>query len=518
MANKSIFKSIVGSLLGRTDTINEAGGKAYKFSPEHALAQYAITGCLNATYYANAEEQLNKIQEFCEQVSPEFIAKTAVYCREHGFMKDTPALLCAILAVKDRGLLAQIFNRVIDNGKMLRNFVQILRSGVVGRKSLGTLPKRLILEWLQARSDEALFRDSIGQNPSFADIIKMVHPKPQTKMREAFYAYMIGRDVETQALPELIQQYEAFKNGQSLTVPNVPFQLLTMLPLSKQDWVEIARKAPWQMTRMNLNTFARHGVFQEAGLAELIAERLVDAKAIAKARVLPYQLMTAFTMASDIPQVVREALQDAMELAIANVPEIDGKVIVCPDVSGSMSSPVTGYRQGATSAVRCIDVAALVAASILRKNKTAQVLPFEQQVVSKLQLNARDSVMTNAKQLASIGGGGTNCSAPIKLLNDTSAQGDLVIFVSDNESWVDGRANGRGTALMQEWNKFKQRNTKARLVCIDIQPYGTTQAQEREDILNIGGFSDRVFDVIADFATGKLNNRHWVGVINNVQL
>ena len=61
--------------------------------------------------------------------------------------------------------------------------------------------------------------------------------------------------------------------------------------------------------------------------------------------------------------VVRDALQDAMEIAIENVPEIDGKVYVFPDVSGSMHSPVTGYRKGATSAVRCIDVAALVAAA-----------------------------------------------------------------------------------------------------------------------------------------------------------
>ena len=51
-------------------------------------------------------------------------------------MKDMPALLCAILAVRDVKLLEAIFPRVIDNGKMLRTFVQILRSGVVGRKSL----------------------------------------------------------------------------------------------------------------------------------------------------------------------------------------------------------------------------------------------------------------------------------------------------------------------------------------------------------------------------------------------
>ena len=81
-----------------------------------------------------------------------------------------------------------------------------------------------------------------------------------------------------------------------------------------------------------------------------------------------------------------------------------------------MSSPVTGHRVGATTAVRCIDVAALVAASILRQNPQAEVMPFESDVV-KVRLNARDSVMTNAQKLAAIGGGGTNCSAPLAWLN-----------------------------------------------------------------------------------------------------
>ena len=93
---------------------------------------------------------------------------------------------------------------------------------------------------------------------------------------------------------------------------------------------------------------------------------------------LPYQLMAAYLAASeDVPGIVREALQDAMEIAIANVPAVAGNVVVCPDVSGSMSSPATGYRKGATSKVRCIDVAALVAAAMLRVNRSARVLPFE---------------------------------------------------------------------------------------------------------------------------------------------
>ena len=71
---------------------------------------------------------------------------------------------------------------------------------------------------------------------------------------------------------------------------------------------------------------------------------------------------------------------------------------------------------------------------------------------------------------------------------------------------------------MVEWEQFKRRNPQARLVCIDIQPYGTTQAKERDDILNIGGFSDQVFEIIHAFANGTLSADHWVGCIEDVKL
>ena len=41
-----------------------------------------------------------------------------------------------------------------------------------------------------------------------------------------------------------------------------------------------------------------------------------------------------------------------------------------------------------------------------------------------------------------------------------------------------------------------------KLVCIDIQHYGSSQARERNDILNIGGFSDAVFSVVGSFLSG----------------
>ncbi|MFO0914773.1 MAG: RNA-binding protein [Pirellulales bacterium] len=526
MANKTLFRSLFGRLSDEADTRNEAGGIAYQRTDRQALAQLAATGCLGTTFYVTAEQQLDAVLQYAQRVEPEYLARVAIYARQSGHMKDMPALLAAILSVRAPGLLATVFDRVIDSPKMLRNFVQIVRSGVVGRRSLGTMPKRLVLQWLEARTDEQLFVASVGADPSLSDVVRMVHPKPASPSREALYGYLVGREHNREVLPELVRQYEDFKRNADrvvkVPVPDVPFQMLTSLPLTKNDWVQIARNASWQTTRMNLNTFQRHGVLDDAKMVELIANRISNPWLIERARVLPYQLMVAHANADRaIPRAVRYSLQVAMELAIKNAPRVMGKVYICPDVSGSMHSPVTGHRAGATTVVRCLDVAALFAATLLRRNPDAEVLPFNEEVVN-IRLNPRDTVMTNAQRIAAVPAGGTNCSAPLRELNRRGAKGDLVVFVSDNESWIDsphyGRFGGSRTRTFREWSGFKSRNPGARMVCIDLQPAGTTQMREREDVVNIGGFSDQVFELLADVAAGRHTVDHWVRQIETVRL
>jgi 60 kDa SS-A/Ro ribonucleoprotein len=518
MANKSLFQSSRLPVAPAADCVNSAGGVAYQFEAQHALAQYATTGCLNDTFYASGLDQLESVFYLCNKVEPTFIAKTALYARQFGFMKDLPALLLAILAVRDSTLMVAIFDRVVDNAKMLRNFVQIIRSGKVGRKSFGTRPRRMIREWLAKRSDEQIFMGSVGNDPSLAQIIKMTHPNPETTSREALYGYLIDKKYNAEALPALVQEFEAYKKRSGpVPTPKVPFELLTALELTSEDWKEIARNAPWHMTRMNLNTFQRHGVFTDKALINQIAARLRNPDEISRAKVFPYQLLVAFiNVAEEIPSSIKEALQDAMEIATANVPKIEGQVYIFPDVSGSMRSALTGERTGATTKVRCVDVAALVSSAILRINPSAVVIPFEQDVVPTLGLNPRDSVMTNSAKLASIGGGGTNCSSPLALLNRNGAIGDLIVYVSDNESWLD--SNYTATRTMSEWVAFKKRNPKAKMVCIDIAPNKSSQAKESRDIINVGGFSDQVFNLIAAVANGEATAGYWVKKIESLEL
>lgn len=521
MAIKSIFGSARGKQVPAATSRNHAGAPAYALDARAALAQLAATGTFANTFYVSGDEQLETVLQHAAACEPRYVAQVALYARRRGFMKDVPAVLLAHLATRGPDGIAwleRVFASVIDDGRMLRNFVQVLRSGALGRKSLGTAPKRAVKNWLAARPVPKLLVDAIGNDPSLADVVKMVHPAPANDEQRAMYGYLLGKQHDASKLPAVVRELEAFRAGErGADLPKLPFRLLDSLELSQQDWIAIAKRASWQETRMNLNTYARHGVFADAGAVDVIARRLASAEAVRGAKAFPYQLLMAWKAAKDIPPPIADALATAMEHAVHNVPVVAGELAVCLDVSGSMTScSVTGARKGATSAVRCVDAAALIAAALLRKNPRARVLPFEHRV-RDVRLDPRDSVTTLAAQLASVGGGGTDCSAPLAELNGERAKVDVVIFVSDNESWIDARA-GRGTGVMHEWEKLRARNPHAKLVCIDLSPNVHKQAPDRAEILNVGGFSDAVFDVVADFVASDGGARSWVHAIERVEV
>lgn len=60
---------------------------------------------------------------------------------------------------------------------------------------------------------------------------------------------------------------------------------------------------------------------------------------------------------------------------------------------------------------------------------------------------------------------------------------------------------------MSQWKRFVENQMRLgghgipspKLVLIDLQPYTTTQTPDRSDVLNIGGFSDALFEVVAAF-------------------
>lgn len=528
MPNANIFGSPGRGPM--TDATNLAGGGAYTLSDKETLAKLALTSCFNDAYYATGEMQAKNIIDLANKVEPTFLAKLAVYARTHGYMKDAPALLLAVLSKRDAPLYRAAFPLVCNNGKVLRGHVQILRSGVVGRKSLGSAPKAMIQQWFHDRSPWTIFRNSTGTTPTMRDVLRMVHLKPETPEKEAILGYVTGKkltDAQLAALPNDVGVYEAFKKEPSETLPKVPFEFLTSLPLTPEQWKQLALGMSWQQLRQGLNMLAKNKVFSDAATTKTLADRLRDPERIASSNVFPYQLMMAFLMTQGNPEIPREinfALQDALEECTKHIPMFPGfSVAVGVDVSGSMRSPVTGNRGTATSRMQCVQVAGLIASTILRNNDQSVVLPFHDRVEDNTVLNPRDSIMTNAVKLAGLPSGGTACSAPLAWLNARGKKADVMFIVSDNESWADyGRGSdvqrassiwmpgfgnrmvsSHSTGLTHEWLLMKKRHPSAKLILCDLQPQQYSQVKPGRDVLLLSGWSDRMFDVVNDFVSGK---------------
>ncbi len=546
MANKSLFSS-VKSLLPRADARNEAGGRAYQSAPKHALAQLAATGCFNGTFYTAAETQLDELRKLIDQVDDNlFLAKLAVYARERALMKDMPAALLTVLSKRDPQLMHTVFDRVVDNGRVLRTLFQMIRSGQFGRTSLSSSLQRAFQRWLNEASVGTLLSASIGDKPSLRDVLRLARPTPKDNARRALFGWLTDKEVQKWApateadLPEQVQGLIAYRKAETAEAQvsilgglSVRWDLLADAAKSPLVWKAIARQMGPQALRMNLNTLVRHEVFSDGkkdrSLVDYVAGRIADAAEIRRSRQFPYQFLAAYLNADEkVPQKIRSALHQAAEIACGNVPELPSPVLIGLDTSGSMSSAVTGHRgRGATSKMRCVDVAALFAAAILRRNPDSVVVPFDT-AAYEANVDPQDTILSLAKQLAKYGGGGTDCSLPLAVANGKYAKRQFagVVLVSDAESWVyAGRVFGQGqqgaTGVMQEWQKFvanQQRmgGRQPKLVCINLQACTTTQAQERDDILNIGGFSDAVFSIVASFVSGDAGR--FVAEVEAVQL
>ncbi len=528
MANKTLFSSLA-SRAPRAIATNEAGGRAYKLAPKHALAQVAATGSFGNTFYSDADTQLKEMLTLIDQVDDnQYLAQLALYARQKAHMKDMPAALLVALSSRDTELMHRIFDRVVDNGRMLRTVFQMIRSGQFtgphgkSRVGLSSSVQRAFRRWLNEASTAQLLSASVGNDPSLRDVLRMARPMPKDNQRRALFGWLTDKEVAKWApateadLPPEVQALIAYRaseteDGQALIagdIDGVRWDLMADSARGPKVWTALALKMGPQALRMNLNTLLRHDVFKSSAMVDYVADRIANESEIRRARQFPYQYLAAYlNVAEEIPHKIKSALQGAAEIACGNVPRLPGPVVIGLDTSGSMGCAVTGNRgRGATSKMRCVDVAALFAAAILRNNPDSVVIPFDTAAYDA-KMDPSDSILSIAARLAKYGGGGTNCALPLEAANSRFANRKFAgaILVSDNESWI-GSGRYGSTGVMTAWNCFVQNQRKLagdkanpKLVCIDIQPNRTTQAVERSDIMNIGGFSDAVFNAVSDF-------------------
>lgn len=532
-----------------SDRSNHESAPAYLHTSEHALIQLAFTGTFNSTFYVKGKDQLENAKKLSMDVSPRRLAQIAIAGRQHGYMKDAPAFLLCLLSQRDTTLFAKAFPKVITNAKMLRTYTQMALSGQAGKliNLASGVHRRMYQQFFDDLSAEAIFNGDVGDKPSLVNVIRLAHVRPNTKEKEAVFQYIFNREFKWthtkgkslgstyDDLPQIVQDFDAYKNGREFgeyKVPKVDYRLIEGLLKFNYEWAEVMMNSSFYMVFKNLATAVRQGVLNVPGMEDILIEKLTNREDILRSKVFPYQIFQAYLKNKangNLPHRLNEALQDALDISLENVPPL-GKVYIACDVSQSMSDPYTGdqdegrigptYGYTVSSKTRRVDVAALIASAMLRTNRDATVVPFNGQCIP-LHLNSRDSVVTNAEKLSALCRGGTNCSHPLIQAKQKGLEFDTFVLISDNESWLDTKNRwnpNNSVQLHAAWQDTKKRLPNARMINIDLTPNTTTQVKERPDVLQVAGFSDSCFNVMAAFRRGGNSKDFWASELDKIEL
>ena len=165
---------------------NYEGARAYAMTPELELYTAVVTASLSDTFYEKQDERVDRIAQLIGKVSPEFIARLAVYARTEMHLRSIPLLLLVELAKIHNGddLVARAVEKTVlraDEIMELLMCYQWRNPSGDARKKLGKL-SRQIQNGLQRafnRFDEYQFAkyDRNGLEVKLRDALFLVHPK-----------------------------------------------------------------------------------------------------------------------------------------------------------------------------------------------------------------------------------------------------------------------------------------------------------------------------------------------------
>lgn len=492
---------------------NQAGGMYYKNTDEDHFVKVAVSSFIGKSHYQDDKARLHDLLDLAKKVSPELLAKTAIYSVEKAFMKDVPVLLLGVLRWRDPHLYEKVFSRVIKNGRLLRRFVQILRSPYFNSRSLSSKTRRLIQNWFESRTPYQIWEESLGNNPSLKDVINLAHVNPgSAESRQAVFK-LICKNEKSSKLPQVIKNFYAWKENRELPIPKVSFLRLTSEKLTASDWSQVVKNMTWNQLRLNLNAIERSGALEDKETEQYIAERLSNVEEVRKAKVFPHEIYT--TLVNVTNDKALKALNHALNVSIENLPNL-GRTVIAIDVSGSMACPLNSNN--VNGGLTCSEVSAVLGLSLVRKSReTNTFLTFDTEVHEN-SLNFDTDLKTQVKNLR-FSGGGTDCSAPFKWTLNNKLEIDTFVMISDNESWADysGNYHWRSkTPSKNLWLEIKKSNPKAKLIMIDMMTSGGNQVDPGNDVLAIAGYSPAILETIKNWLDDSKENL--VNTINQINL
>lgn len=449
----------------RTNAVNIAGGDAFALSPELELVHAVIATFLKDEFYEGGQGRIDRIKRLIAMVDPVFVAKLALFARREMNLRSVSHLLVGELSKIHHGddLVKRAIVAVTERADDMSEIAAV--AGLPMTKQMKRGIRNAFLKF--DRYALAKYKGD-GKQFGLRNLIRLTRPKVQHATAE-----------QAEAWSDLIMQ-------KPMTADTWESSISTASAEEKSgEWERLVleNKLGYMALLRNLNNLIKNDVSSEA--VDMAVKKLTDKAEISKSKQLPFRFLSAYYAVSGNRKLV-DAISEAMDHAVSNVPVFEGKTLIAVDTSGSMSGdPITK--------------AAPLAAALVKAND-ADLIQYDT-TVHEYRINSKTPVIDIAEKIKKEAtGGGTATNVVFEWAQKNGKKYDRIIILSDNESWS-------GSAF----TAYKKYCTVADpfVHAIDVQGYGTVDLKGHK-VFHSAGWSDKVLDMI-------VMNEKGVGLIAQIE-
>jgi 60 kDa SS-A/Ro ribonucleoprotein len=533
---------------------NFMGELSFKMEDKEELVSTVMTTFLHNDYYEKGTDKVSRIQELLGKVDPLFVAKLAIYARNEGNLRSVTHLLSAELAkyISGQSWAKRFYNKIVvrpdDMTEIVSAYAHLNGMAQNDIKKIPNAIKRGFKTALERLDAYQLDKYKMkNRSVSMVDLIRLFHPKGTEKNVEAFKRLVKGESLESLYETKILekQMTKAGKETKGLTV---------------EEKNEAKRKAITEvldnvkgMPIMNLIRNLRNIILYAPNKVDDACSQLRIRENILNSRLLPFRFATAYgeieRMAYDDDETkiafesdvnakmftevefsecrrkVLDALEDALQYSVENIPELEGNVAVLIDHSGSVRGDYYGSsRISAFSKTNTAMIGNLFGSMMAYRQKNVYVGLFGDKLIN-VPIKRNMKLLDFNEYSYNLGGecgGGTetgiyqfmeNCVEEKKKVNNIVVFSDCQIGRnSDFTSWYGRSMTERGQHFHELFKEFRKINPNCNWIVVNLRQSGGTNVFDKSQrILNIAGWSDKIFDVIKSQCKG------WDAIIKEIE-
>lgn len=534
---------------------NNAGGVGFKLDDWSRLDRFLVMGSEGGTHYVGEKEltiQNAAVVIRClGKDGPRTVARIVEISDEGRAVKNDAAILALAMAATHpaagNGWLASrqaaraALPKVCRTGTHLLQFVAAVQQ--IGRWSYGL--RQAVGRWFTQKPVDKLalqlvkYRNRAGFMPR--DVLRLTHPNflradGDGPMRTAVLEWACrgaaaldkdgtvdvswrvrGKPVAGSAparapVPALVAAHEALQKetdanraAELIRAFNLPRESVPTELLSRKEvWAALLEGMPVTAMVRNLGKMTAVGLLEPmTPQVGKVVTTLTSPEQIARSRIHPVALMIAAKIYAQgrgdkgkltwnpVGGIV-DALDEAHELAYANVEPTNKRILVGIDISGSMTHACSGVK-----ALSCAEACAAVALVLARTEPNVEVVGFASRIHAALKLTGKarlDDVIRNWPGL----GEGTDCALPVRHALDRGLQVDAFLLLTDGESWA---GNMHCSTALEEYRR--KNNPKAKLIMLSAAANHASLVDPADPLqLGIAGFDAAAPELIAAFLKG----------------